>query len=1240
MQTVTPEHLLGLLPSFGQAIEEMGWEDFIDDEIEIHFLKGDVDLDTLDLKDVYRLAVDGDVTCAGMLPGCVFCVSGDIHCSRASIGGMGLLTWVGGVLHTRRDIYLFAEDHEQMINPPRLRLDTPILYAWFTYIHELEIPTETVIFLLGDWEYCESLDLPNPVFLWHESVYALDDDFYHPIPISWDDGFCINFNAIDKALAQGKSIWRRGFDLQTLPLCRQAAEALKAGDAKVAYLLYRQATEAAPGYFPAAEGMGEALWHVGAFRQALAAFLHAASLFPFGQPNLPNTALISAGYSALRLADFEEAERICTRLIESAELNDSGDESDFIDGFRIRGEVRLRTGRLDEAQSDLERVLFDSPRHSSANWLMGKLLHTQAQLKKTTLTGKIVPSRGLIEKAREHQAMACRGNVEFGVAFEDAEGTGFLSPPPCEVDWQELDPGGIEVQKDAAYWLRFMTSSELSAITRVPGEMRSAELLAGVLAQSSESRLEGFVEHFPATSFTPEIACELMRRHPANLQWIPLELRNKSIYLIPSTASFYGTLGYLPEDQVDEEVCWHAVRGGESPANLPTRLVDKNLCLEAVKVDSYRLGDVPSEILDEDIFIQALAYGGDYFIDRYIPSRFKTIPFLKRAVALNRNFMECAPARLIDEELLGYAEQLYGEDSDWPDIVARHDQAFCRAHPEKECAEACWLAFWDETFMLEQIAKDEHELSAYEIPVSRYTQAVAKAAFDRSPIHLDSIPPEFVTQEMALEFISRYPEDLYKVPMAQRSIEVCCNAAKKERSQLQCVPADIHAAVMERIIAPSDTNIRAGLYKISMADDDQQLLAYFRLICGLRRAMSPAPDLELTRTDIEAYLAAGGKQVLKEIAHYSLGYCYFRAGQKEQAEKHMAQSGSGISQPYDQLSPTTDILDETIYAAILDKVLAGDWNGLCQKDMLSHIGLDTICAEAVNPAWMYLERAKGLLMLDAPDFSSALDDLAESQRSGQLCSEDLAMCRYLTGYCHYLAACPEEAAGYLDDSGLVDVLGDYPAYRPAYGKPLNDLDRDRFGLLMHEVESMQETQPAEAWTSVSQAEHLLDDAKCEDDVLWAFMLDKKRWLAFELELWEEHEHTCRDTLRRLEEAQLWPYLNESDQIRHVLRAAYYHLGVEVLRDERVDDTRLRAAIVSTAKALSLVCPSEDETVLYPYYEGHVALHLQLAAPTQKELRELNKRLKTMRGKRFQRHVALSMDEVLAALERTSTDLVD
>lgn len=1033
------EEALERFPQF-----EFDTEDWDDDDLaalEVVYLRGNYTLDgswddALEFSWWGRrfLLVEGDLrVCRGS--NFSLWVTGDIYADVLSMDGSLQCT---GTVHVEHYAYLYAEDDEVTRKGPTLTLKTPYVFSWFYSISDLTLSKDTLVFLLSEWDYSHGSNLPGTVIPWHEARFVLRDDLQYLVEESWHDSALWRLDRIGEVLARGESILREGVTVVGIQTCKAAVDAEQMGDVRLAWLYYREAAQQAPGYYPAVYNMGRRMEDVGADEQALPYLERAAALYPTAQSCLLNEAAFEAIITACWLGQVDRAGDTLDKYMPV---------NQHYKMRRARAEVFLLTGYLDDARRDLEAVLQKDEGYGTALWLRGLVAWKQ----------------GKHEEAREWQQRAITQHESYSASYETHQCAAFLRENSVKVDWETLVLDEVKPVQDEAWWLALVKGARHEAF-RVPEAMRTTTFLQALLAQQPED-IAYLVSIFPPEAFTPALALQLVQQNGECLTHIPSSLHSLALYQqarIHEDSSF--PLKCVPEPLMDEAVCLLAVERGAQLEDVPEAHRTEAICRLAIEGrGGWQIEHVPAALQTESMWVFTLAHSSMWHVENKIPSRYTTAEALRAALRLNKAFLEQLPGNRFDAATYAVAESLYGQDEDWAEIVARHRPEACMDDYD-DFAEKCWLVFWDEASMLRKIRDGRgYRLSAYEIPESHFSPAIAEACFRAEPIHMGSIPARFITDRMCQAFIRQYGDELKDVPYALRTADICEAALRDKFDQLDLVPATVFAEVLARLYKRAPRSV----------ERDTVALQYGR-------------GLLMTPADPKA-----AAKVLSELC-----------------------SSKWLKQP---LQDAEESLDE-----------------------------DEAQAEALRC---------------------------------QAC--------YLLGYAYHLQGDVAQAEILRQRSGL---SGQYQTFDPQMGQAQGDFDKRAFDRCMHEYDQLaeHESQRPLAWQAILQARRLLEESGNPNPTLWAYVLDRQRWVSYELEDWDTNTAICEEIVQRLGAVSLWAYLPEHNVIRAALRAALHRLGNIPLEDyDDPTESQVIEAVERIWQALKLVGPTEDREDTWHFYDAQL-----------------------------------------------------
>ncbi|MFC4159900.1 hypothetical protein [Chitinimonas lacunae] len=867
-RVLTQAEVFERYPALYELREEWEWdEDAAEDPVVV--LSGNHHL-TQDWRDwlkdnaIRTLLIEGDVRLDFQSRTAIW-TTGAVHGSGLSLTAYDLLAL--GPIHSAAYASLMAEDHEMNRTPPRATVYTPYLFSWFHHLDTLTLSPDTLVCLLTDWDYCQALDHDNPVLTWHDAMFALRDEVQQLVVEHYHDAPCWDISAIGDHLRQGQPIVREGFDPAALALQREGDEAFSQGKELLGWLYYREAARLAPAYAPLSVKLGQCLYLAGAYRQALPYLQQAANAFPARQYTLYNEGAFLAGATALRLDLPRLAADLVGPVIEAA------GQYAHANLLRVRAEAYLllsdparpdyeadsAASYREQAIRDIEAGLAHQSDHGTLNWLMAAHLWRQ----------------GRRDEADSYRCRAIARAGEFDRPLDERLDTAFLSKPLVEVDWENQRLEDHAPRRDQHWW-RKLVLRHPSRIRRAPMAERTPALLEALLKRHPR-KADLFAPHFPPAAYSAESARQLVSHDASYLAYLPDELISREICLAAAPDTGPLPIRRLPAALLDREVCLHLLRCQVGLSELPASLLDRALCEAAIRLDSEALFAVPAALQDDELWLLALACGGTEFVQHHIPSDYKTAPMLQRALSLDKAALDSIPGHLFDAELYRHAEALYGQDPDWPEIVAAHQAAACLGRNIRYGLR-CWLVFWDKESMLNKLRNGprEQRLKAEEIPPAHFDEQLALACFNAEPAQLHAIPPQFLNDSMARKFIGRYPDRLRHLPLALRSVAVCLTALRADPSQADEVPAAHYAEVFNGLLAKPSRELPH---------------AWLLLERGRGYLMQQPAALAKAQADFQS-LPSATNPAIAATASFLLGYCHHLQGQHAEAAAALQAAGS------------------------------------------------------------------------------------------------------------------------------------------------------------------------------------------------------------------------------------------------------------------------------------------------------------------------------------------------------------
>ena len=178
-----------------------------------------------------------------------------------------------------------------------------------------------------------------------------------------------------------------------------------------------------------------------------------------------------------------------------------------------------------------------------------------------------------------------------------------------------------------------------------------------------------------------------------------------------------------------------------------------------------------------------------------------------------------------------------------------------------------------------------------------------------------------------------------------------------------------------------------------------------------------------------------------------------------------------------------------------------------------------------------------------------------------------------------------------------DVLGlpDYANFDPASLQASRDLNREAFGGWMAEIEAS--TDPAHSWHCAEQAQRLLEGSASTEPLLWAHVLDKKRWASLALGQLDVNRAVCTAMVQRLDGLHLMAFDSGDQAVSEMLAAAHHRLGAGVLDGDTAasDAAALQRALRHIERGLDLFGADDVGEGLAGYWDSRLRVLQALVA---------------------------------------------
>jgi predicted DNA-binding WGR domain protein/tetratricopeptide (TPR) repeat protein len=806
--------------------------DYFEEYGSVYYCDGDLTIDSdLIIPRVYNslLVVRGNLTVYGKAPSSYF-VAGNTTVDYLSLDSFQKTL---GTETVRYVASAWAEDHEVTRTLPFRKISAAYFISWFYDPACFEFSPETVIIALYNYDDAVSYKTDNAYLPWHDYTYALRREFYYLVEESHHDGLTIDTEKVYEALKANKPVLLDGVTPEGIILTRKGMQLAKEDDNAGAYLTYKEAIAASPGYYLPYYLAGKRLMDEKAYGQALELFEKGIPLTPDGLV-YEIECLEQGALSAVRMGQYDKA------IAWGKAAAEKYPEANF--SLRVVGEALIFQQKLDEAKKYLEQSLKVKEIFSN-NWLLGLIYHLQGNKK----------------KAEAYYKVAAKKNSK-AQPYENHTSLQYIYGDNVTIDWDTNRPA--KKVKDQAYWDQYLVNVLQkhgaqwvpSKVPDVPKEYRSKEMLLWLLEHQTKGEYDingEVLELFDPALFTREIILlAVQREEPCKYNVIPAALLTPEIY---SAHSKGIDLSFIPAAQLTYD-----------------------LCFLAVTQTQYNYKHVPKTFQDERMNIALIAGGAlQNYPVRQLPSRYYTPLYIKQALDLGMNVIKKIPVKLIDAEIYAYATEKYGQDPEWPFIVEQYDRerwrwgsadtveamgkmvrkygihvfdyedvdrinkhryGYYKKHlghlPEFEAKAKTygwnerknetneyvaepefdydifgkvWPCFWDEAFMIKALTTNDRNRSEriYDVLPHVLTQKVCEVAVKRNSYDFQFVPKQWITPELCEEACSKdYGSALEYVPVAMRTKKVCERALSCDVDNIKFMPLELRTAELCSNVMP------------------------------------------------------------------------------------------------------------------------------------------------------------------------------------------------------------------------------------------------------------------------------------------------------------------------------------------------------------------------------------------------------------------------------------------------------
>ncbi|GAA0363437.1 tetratricopeptide repeat protein [Bacillus horti] len=174
---------------------------------------------------------------------------------------------------------VLAEDDNTVTTFPRRNVTAPLFIAWNYDLNGYDISPHTAIFALYEDYMVEPYRSENPLFRDHASYYALKEEYIDEVEYSYENNFVYRTSDMYKAMRNGESIFREGFDVACMPYYRKGVPAfLERMAYKEAFFYFKEVIRISPSMGSAYSYMAQCLDKSGDWASAESYYIKAKEL--------------------------------------------------------------------------------------------------------------------------------------------------------------------------------------------------------------------------------------------------------------------------------------------------------------------------------------------------------------------------------------------------------------------------------------------------------------------------------------------------------------------------------------------------------------------------------------------------------------------------------------------------------------------------------------------------------------------------------------------------------------------------------------------------------------------------------------------------------------------------------------------------------------------------------------------------------------------------------------------------
>lgn len=658
---------------------------------------------------------------------------------------------------------------------------------------------------------------------------------------------------------------------------------------------------------------------------------------------------------------------------------------------------------------------------------------------------------------------------------------------------------------------------------------------------------------------------------------------------------------------------------------VPAEIATPAFCLTLIeKAQGERIsiaGAFPEHVFTPEVIAALLARGADNFV--YIPKDRITKAMVMQT---QQGYLDLkhVPPEILDYELCEKALTLGASLKDVPRTLIDYALAITAIKHNSNAMEYVPAALRDEAFYITVVAYGNYWFITNKIPPRYVKPDMLCKAIDLRFEALDAIPGQYINDEVFAFANARHGND----PRWEDMIARHGKRFRDYRGSSGHCAEDCWATFWDEALML--TEIASTGYHLAPYDIPEEKFTQKIADAAFERDpihLARIPKRFITATMAERF-ASQYADMLHDVpvALRSARVCeiaaktswdngqYFRYVPKE--HRTLEACVTAIKHKADNV----DYVPMALHYAVFDHLI---------KHEAKHFEL----------GWLLNERGLGALMLDPPDYKKALADFDVVSANKKKLFEKKApfdadtvndAC-YFKAYTYHRMGNAKQAQRWLAAMTDPRAFGPLEEYALTENVAVFDFDKARFDACLHQADQLVEMGDHQlAWEATLEAERLLTEAGHTGEAMWAFMLDHKRYISYELGRFDENEALCHEIIRRFGRTNLWAYLQEHNIMRATLRGAYNSLAYLQLKHPPTPES-VAIAVGYIDALFNATAPIEDDDTLYPFYEAKARVYHWASALDARYQQPLEETLAFIRAHNLVDDAFVTDETVLALL---------